>query len=51
MVDLRKTDGMLIQDLGVPGALRSMLEQTVTTACAIHLLAESDDETHGAANA
>ena len=49
MVDLRKTDGMLIQDLGVPGALRSMLEQTVTSACAIHLLAESDNETHGAA--
>ena len=48
MVDLRKTDGMLIQDLAVPGALRSMLEQTVTSACAIHLLAESDNETHGA---
>ena len=48
MVDLRETDGMLIQDLAVPGAMRSMLEQTVTSANAIHMLAESDNETHGA---
>ena len=49
MVDLRKTDGMLVQDLAVPGAMRSMLEQTVTTASAIHMLAESDMQTHGPA--
>ena len=39
---------MLIQDLGVPGPLRSLLEQTVTTASAIHMLAESDETTHDA---
>ena len=49
MVDLRRTDGMLIQDLAVPGPMRSMLEQSVTTAAAIHMLAEADKETHGAA--
>jgi cholesterol oxidase len=49
MVDLRKTDDMLIQDLAVPGAMRSMLEQTVTTASAIHMLAETDRRTHGSA--
>lgn len=47
MVDLRATDGMLIQDLAVPGPLRPLLEQSVTTACAIHLLAEADTEPHG----
>ena len=49
MIDLRKTDGMVIQDLAVPGPLRSVLEQSVTTASAFHLLAESDRETHGPA--
>jgi cholesterol oxidase len=48
MVDLRKTGGMIIQDLGVPGPLRSLLEQSVTTASAIHMLARSDCERHGA---
>ena len=47
MLDLRATDGMLIQDLAVPGPLRPLLEQSVTTACAIHLLAESDEAPHG----
>ncbi|NPC56320.1 alpha/beta fold hydrolase [Caenimonas soli] len=46
MVDLRKSDEMLIQDLAVPGPLRSMLEQTVTTTAAIHMLAESDMQPH-----
>jgi cholesterol oxidase len=48
MVDLRESHGMLIQDLAVPGPMRSMLEQSVTTAAAIHLLAEADKKTHGA---
>jgi choline dehydrogenase-like flavoprotein len=47
MVDLRATDGMLIQDLAVPGPLRPLLEQSLTTSCAIHLLAESDPDPHG----
>ncbi len=48
MVDLRATDDMLIQDLAVPGPLRPLLEQSVTTANTIHLLAESDEAAHGA---
>ena len=47
MLDLRATDGMLIQDLSVPGPLRPLLEQSVTTANAIHLLAEADEDPHG----
>ena len=53
MIDLRhpqgKPDAMIIQDLAVPGALRSLLEQTVATATAFHRLAESDTTTHGPA--
>ncbi|WP_167772473.1 alpha/beta fold hydrolase [Ramlibacter henchirensis] len=48
MLDLRATDGMLIQDLAVPGPLRSLLEQSVTTASAIHMLGEADERPHGA---
>lgn len=48
MLDLRATDGMLIQDLAVPGALRSVFEQSVTTAAVIHQLAESDKRPHNA---
>lgn len=48
MVDLRKTGGMIIQDLGVPGPLRSVLEQSVTMSSAIHMLTRSDRERHDA---
>ena len=51
MVDLRETDGMVIQDLAVPGPLRSLLEQGVTTAAAIHMLGEATMQEHGPANA
>lgn len=48
MVDLRGTeDDMLLQDLSVPGPLRVLLEQSVTTAAAIHLLGEADEQEHG----
>ncbi|AMO22626.1 hypothetical protein GCM10027034_30600 [Ramlibacter solisilvae] len=48
MVDLRDrdTDGMVIQDLAVPGPLRSLFEQVVTTSAAVHLLAKSDEDRH-----
>ncbi len=58
MVDLRPKDergaaplddGMVIQDLAVPGALRRLLEETVTTTAAVHLLAEADAQVHGGA--
>lgn len=46
MIDLRDTDRMVIQDLAVPGPLRWVMEQCVTTAAAIHMLAEPDERHH-----
>ncbi|MDQ0036692.1 choline dehydrogenase-like flavoprotein [Variovorax boronicumulans] len=47
MVDLRAgASRMAIQDLGVPGALRRLFEEVVTTSASLHLLGEGDDRPH-----
>ncbi|MES2531115.1 MAG: alpha/beta fold hydrolase, partial [Pseudomonadota bacterium] len=53
LIDLRgdKGDGVAIQDLGVPGALRRLFEEVVTTSAALHLLGESDERLHGPGDA
>lgn len=53
MVDLRG-DGaaaMAIQDLGVPGALRRLFEEVVTTTASLHLLGDGDERVHGPGDA
>ena len=45
-IDLREHDGMVIQDLAVPGPLRLLMEEAVTTTAALHMLAEPDHSRH-----
>ena len=40
-------DDLVIQDLAIPGPLRRLLEETVTTAAALQQLAEPDRSCHG----
>jgi cholesterol oxidase len=46
LVDLRQNEQMVIEDLGVPGPLRRLFEEVLTTTAALHLLGESDEAPH-----
>lgn len=47
MADFRQTEDVVVQELSVPGPLRRVFEEAVTTATAVHLLAEPDTRSHG----
>ncbi|MEX0744564.1 MAG: alpha/beta fold hydrolase [Phycisphaeraceae bacterium] len=46
IVDLRDECGQVIEDIAVPGPLRRLFEETVTTAKALHDLGEPDNSEH-----
>ncbi len=50
ILDLRDAatgEGPVIEEIAIPGALRRVFEETVTTAKALHALADPDDTRHG----
>ena len=49
MIDLRAKGGGVVQDMSVPGPLRWIWEQTVTTAAALDALKEADERDFGTA--
>ncbi len=46
VVDLRRQEGCLVEDLGIPAALRRAFEEVVTTSNTLHELGEADKSTH-----
>jgi choline dehydrogenase-like flavoprotein len=49
MIDLRSTNGLVIEELAIPGSLRRAFEEIVTTSNTLHQLPEFDGtEHHGA---
>lgn len=47
MIDLREQHGFVVQDLGVPGPLRRLLEEVSTTASLLQRLDQPDPHAHG----
>ena len=47
MVDLRATEGYVVQDLGVPGPLRRLFEEASATGALLQQLDQPDTSNHG----
>jgi pimeloyl-ACP methyl ester carboxylesterase len=46
ILDLRADEGTVIEEIAIPGALRRVFEEVVTTVSTLHSLAEPDDAEH-----
>ena len=46
ILDLREQRGIVIEEIAVPGALRRVFEEVVTTVNTLHSLAEPDEDPH-----
>lgn len=48
ILDLRAEHGIVVEEIAIPGALRRVFEEVVTTANTLHSLAEPDQSAHTA---
>jgi choline dehydrogenase-like flavoprotein len=48
ILDLRRRNGVVVEEIAIPGALRRLFEEVVTTVNTLHSLAEADDAPHTA---
>jgi choline dehydrogenase-like flavoprotein len=48
ILDLRRKNGMVIEEIAIPGALRRVFEEVVTTVNTLHSLVDPDETAHEA---